>query len=207
MDIQQTPVIAMNLGCGTRIAPGWINFDNSPNLKLSKIPLARWTLSKLGFLSKSHYNVSWPKEIQYRELTKPLPFKDSSVDFVYTSHFLEHLSLSNAVILLTEVHRVLKPTGIARIILPDLHFDILKYLENMEKDPTKAADIFMKSLNVNPKSRDPHLWLYNKNSIIDKLLKIGFLRAEESEFKKGFCKDADILDNRPEVSLFVEAVK
>ena len=203
----QTSVTAVNLGCGTSIAPGWINFDNSPNLKLSKIPLARWTLNKLGLLSKSHYDVKWPTEVQYRELTKPLPFKDSSVDFIYTSHFMEHLSLSNAKALFKDIYRVLKIGGVARIILPDLKYDIKRYLENVEKNPSKAADIFMKSLNVISTSRDPHLWLYDSNSLIDKLLKTGFSKVEESEYKKGLCKDADILDNRPLVSLFVEAIK
>jgi hypothetical protein len=43
--------------------------------------------------------------------------------------------------------------------------------------------------------------------MVDKLLKAGFSKVEESEYKKGLCKDADILDNRPIVSLFVEAIK
>jgi predicted SAM-dependent methyltransferase len=207
MSLLQTSVIAVNLGCGTSIAPGWINFDNSPNLRLSKIPLARWILHKVGVLSKSHYEVNWPKEIKYRELTKPLPFKDSSVDFVYTSHFMEHLSFSDAGALFKEIYRVLKIGGVARIILPDLRYDIDRYLENVEKNPSKAADILMEGLNVISKSRDPHLWLYDNHSMVDKLLKAGFSKVEESEYKKGLCKDADILDNRPIVSLFVEAIK
>lgn len=207
MNLTGTSITAVNLGCGTSIAPGWINLDNSPNLKLSKIPLARWTLNKIGLLSKAHYKVKWSKEIQYRELTKSLPFKESSVDFIYTSHFLEHLSFLDAEKLLKEVYRVLKPSGIARIIIPDLRFYIIQYLENIEKSPSKAADVFMNGLTVISKGRDPHLWMYDNNSIIDKLLKVGFLKVEESEFQKGLCKDAAILDNRPLDSLFIEAIK
>jgi predicted SAM-dependent methyltransferase len=197
MDSTKNSVVAVNLGCGTSIAPGWINFDNSLNLRMAKIPLARWLLNKIGLLSKVHYSVKWPKEVQYRELTKPLPFKDSSVDFIYTSHFMEHLSLSDAKALFKEIYRVLKIGGVARIIVPDLKYDIDRYLENVKSNPSNAADIFLTSLSVSSKIRDPHLWLYDNHSIVDKLLKTGFSKVEESEYKKGLCKDVDILDNRP----------
>jgi hypothetical protein len=32
---------AINLGCGLSIAPGWMNIDNSPNARLSKIRIAQ----------------------------------------------------------------------------------------------------------------------------------------------------------------------
>ena len=52
-------------------------------------------------------------------LEEGLPFiPDNSVDEVYSSHFLEHIK--NIDSLLKEIHRILKPTGIHKAIVP--HF-------------------------------------------------------------------------------------
>lgn len=47
-----------------------------------------------------------------------LPFPDNSVRFVYSCHMLEHLYPDEAIKLLEEVHRILSPTGVARIAVP-----------------------------------------------------------------------------------------
>lgn len=200
-------MIAVNLGCGPHVAAGWHNFDNSPNLRISKIPYARWMLWKLGILSHQHYKVKWPEGINYRELTKPLPFDDASVDYVYTSHFLEHILLSDAQNVLKEIYRVLKIGGVARIIVPDLKHYIKEYLKNSTENPHKAGDIFMKAMNVHPGQRDPHLWMYDAASMSGHLKNAGFLKINICEFKKGLCRDIDILDNRPVDSLFLEGIK
>jgi hypothetical protein len=41
--------IALNLGCGLSIAPGWINIDNSPNARLAKYPRLRWPCGNSEF--------------------------------------------------------------------------------------------------------------------------------------------------------------
>lgn len=43
------------------------------------------------------------------DINKGLPFKDNSIDEVYSFHFLEHVS--NLEFVLKEIHRVLKPNG------------------------------------------------------------------------------------------------
>jgi len=52
------------------------------------------------------------------DITDGLPFPDGTVDEVYSSHFLEHLSDDQATDLLHEVYRVLKPKGVFRSRLP-----------------------------------------------------------------------------------------
>lgn len=47
-----------------------------------------------------------------------LPFKSKSIDEIFSSHFLEHVENTSTVI--KEMYRVLKPNGIAEIIVP--HF-------------------------------------------------------------------------------------
>lgn len=52
-----------------------------------------------------------------------LPFKDNSVDLIYSSHMLEHLSHDSLVELLNECYRVLKGNGMMRLNCPinELH--------------------------------------------------------------------------------------
>lgn len=200
-------IVAVNLGSGPQVAPGWQNFDNSPNLRLSKIPYARWVLWKAGVLSKPHYDVKWPESVRYRQLTSPLPFADGLVDYIYTSHFLEHIYLSDAQKILRETYRVLKTGGVARIIVPDLNYYIREYLKNLTDRPEEAGDLFMKAMNIHAGQRDPHLWMYDTDSMSKQLKNAGFSTIENCAFKQGKCKDIDILDNRPIDSLFIEATK
>ena len=62
-----------------------------------------------------------------------LPFDDSSIRWVYSSYFFEHIDDNTADNLIAESYRILKPGGILRIIVPDFELFIQKYLENDEK--------------------------------------------------------------------------
>lgn len=63
-------------------------------------------------------------------LEEPLPFKKSSVDNIYTSHTLEHIEAENIGFILKEFHRILKPGGKCRIIVPDCEYAINLYINN-----------------------------------------------------------------------------
>src|SRR6266849_2977854 len=130
--------IAINLGCGLSAASGWINVDNSPNARLAQCPRLRWTLWKLGILSDLHYAVNWSASITSYDLKKRLPHSDGSIDYVYTSHFLEHLPLQFARRLIKEVFRVLRPGGVARIVVPDLAVGARQYLNAIQENPNDA---------------------------------------------------------------------
>lgn len=201
---------AINLGCGLSIAPGWINIDNSPNARLSKYPRLKWALWKLGVLSRPHYDVAWSRSIQIHDLRKRLPYPDSSIDYVYTSHFLEHLSRHDAQKLIVEAFRVMKPGGLLRVVVPDLAIGVRQYLAAMQVNPhdAKAAPEFLNWLQLSrPGARDPHLWMYDAPSLAAMLNDCGFINAVVCEYQKGRAPDCDILDNRPIDSLHLEAEK
>lgn len=52
-------------------------------------------------------------------LKLPLPIEDSSVYLAYTSHTIEHITDDMVQFLFSDIHRVLKPGGIFRIVCPD----------------------------------------------------------------------------------------
>lgn len=202
--------VAINLGCGLSIAPGWINIDNSPNARLAKYPWLRRALWKFGVLSDHHYSVAWPKSIELHDLRKALPHSDSSVDYVYTSHFLEHLSREDASRLIGESFRVLKPRGLVRVVVPDLAIGARNYVATMQSNPNDpiAAPEFLNWLQLSRLGvRDPHQWMYDAPSLTAILAERGFTNVTVCKYRQGKMPDCDILDNRPEDSLHLEAEK
>ena len=95
----------LNLGCGHRYHPDWINVD---------------------------FRSTGPGVISYN-LYQRLPFTEDSFDVVYHSHLLEHFPKRFAPVFLQECLRVLKPRGIIRIVVPDLEQIASLYLTSLEK--------------------------------------------------------------------------
>src|SRR3982751_3382986 len=111
-------MLMINLGCGTTPAEGWVNLDRSPGLELRRLPASvRAALARFGI---SESTVDWPENVRRVDATRGLPFGPDSVDAIYSSHMLEHLSLGDADLVLVECRRVLKPGAVLRLALPDL---------------------------------------------------------------------------------------
>ncbi len=55
------------------------------------------------------------------DITKPLPFKNDSVDFILIEHVLEHVTPLQGFRFLKEARRILKVCGVIRVIVPDVH--------------------------------------------------------------------------------------
>jgi len=85
----------INLACGSHFVSGdgWVNLD---------------------FISRH-------KEVQQANILKALPFRDHTFDLVYSSHFLEHIPYSLAPSFLAELRRIVKPTGLLRLVTPDFY--------------------------------------------------------------------------------------
>jgi predicted SAM-dependent methyltransferase len=98
-------MILLNLGCGTRNHPAWVNVD---------------------------LHCTGPGVIPC-DLRHEFPFADSCFDAVYHSHLLEHFSKADGAVLLRECFRVLKLGGIIRIVVPDFEKLVRLYLDIMEK--------------------------------------------------------------------------
>ncbi|MBF9050469.1 methyltransferase domain-containing protein [Roseobacter sp. HKCCD9010] len=132
MDARQC--IILNLGCGLKTSdrPEVQNIDWSPYLWLSRSRLVR-ALAPI-FLDEARLQRlrAVPKNILVYNLAKGIPYADQSVDVVYHSHVLEHLDRPIAQQFLAETHRVLKPGGILRIVVPDFELLARAYLEHIE---------------------------------------------------------------------------
>src|SRR3954471_9291523 len=63
------------------------------------------------------------------DLRYPLLIDDNVVDGIFTEHTLEHLKYDDVSRLLRECHRILKPGGRIRVVLPDVSLFVRHYAE------------------------------------------------------------------------------
>lgn len=94
----------VNLGCGGRFHPDWINVDFS----------------------------SVSSEVIEHDLRRGIPLDTGTMDVVYHAHVLEHFTRPEANSFMKECYRVLKPGGIIRIAVPDLESIAREYLRKLE---------------------------------------------------------------------------
>ncbi|MDB6139500.1 MAG: hypothetical protein JWO94_2572 [Verrucomicrobiaceae bacterium] len=93
--------------------------------------------------------------VSYLNLNRRWPFHDGSVDVVYGSHVFEHLSMSKARHFLRETVRVLKPSGMVRLVVPDLFLAAKAYVADFENGTAKAAEGFLFVLNLHLENNYP----------------------------------------------------
>lgn len=122
-----------------------MNFDTSPTLKFERIPL----LGKLY----TRNNERFPEAVRVGDVVRGLPVADRSCDGVYASHVLEHLSRTDFDIAVGETYRILKPGGIARVVVPDLAAAARSYLEATGAEDASAADDFMRGTHLGIETR------------------------------------------------------
>ena len=66
------------------------------------------------------------------DLSRGIPFPESSVDVVYHSHVLEHLDRDVARKFIRECARVLRPGGLIRVVVPDFERYCRNYLHHVD---------------------------------------------------------------------------
>jgi predicted SAM-dependent methyltransferase len=142
------------------------------------------------------------RNVRYLNVTKRFPFPAESFECVYSSHMLEHIPKDRVPGTLAEIRRVLCRGGVVRTSVPDLDYFVAHYEPT---DPDTFVDgVFEIGRNGN---KNRHHWMYNRHSLPRLLAAHGFVNAEVCAFREGKCADLDRLDNRPDHSLFVEAIK
>ena len=95
-----------------------ISYDtasSAPKRLLRKLGIRRYQ-DNPALYAKTNFHV-W----RYRSEDK-LDFSDSRFSFAYSEHVLEHFRFDRAIELLGELFRVLRPAGVARIVVPDADY-------------------------------------------------------------------------------------
>lgn len=199
--------IKVNLGCGLAVASGWINIDGSLNAVVANLPgvfhrLAyRLTGANRYYSEQEYCQLLANNFFIHHDLAHGVPLADSTADFVYSSHFMEHLLRKDAENFLRESYRVLKSGGTLRIVVPDLEYAVSLYSAGEKEEMLKQY--FFVEDDGSYYAR--HKYMYDFPMLKEALEKVGFQAVRRCVFQDGVTPSLDVLDNRAEDSLFLEA--
>jgi predicted SAM-dependent methyltransferase len=199
--------LKLNIGCGTSGIAGWCNIDNSPTVLLSRIPLGRWLFG----------TPAWPPDVRRIDAVHGIPFADSTVSYIYSSHMLQGLIYEDSLLLIKESFRVLRPGGVLRIAVPDLARMIEDYLSDND---VLASHKLMRRLSFKSSAmrdllrkrrgyQQSYRQLFDRRSLMHLFNEGGFQNPEVCEFRESRIPEIDAIElqQRRKESLYVEASK
>mgnify|MGYP000938639507 CR=1 FL=1 len=146
----------LNLGCGQVVEYGYVNCDIRPGPGVDVV-------CSIVDLSK-HFN-------------------ESSADEIKLRHVLEHVPPDDARTALREFHKVLRPGGFVRIIVPDLVFharQLLGQVKSSAEDQRRhvwASLYGWRRTDLGGDAHDAHHWGYDEQELRTFLEAAGFVRA------------------------------
>jgi len=204
-------MMKLNLGCGPQVVEGWINVDYALGARLATTPVLGATVRALGL-----FNMRWDPRIHIHDLTKPLPWADGTADVCYTSHTVEHMSRDEGRHLVSEAYRVLRPGGVLRVVVPDLHDVVDRYAGGR-----LPAENFVEELGVlygsgkrglrrllAPAVEFPHKCMYDTDAMCRLLTISGFVAERRAAFDSAIDDIRSVeIEDRTICAVIVEGVK
>jgi SAM-dependent methyltransferase len=174
--------VLVNLGCGKDYREGFVNVD---------------------------VNLAFRRDI-WLDLRNPLPFDDATIDGVFCSHVLEHFPLEETIHIVRECHRALNPGGIFRVSVPDFEPAIRAYQTGDRAFLHGTGRSLGRLFCEHVLDSSNHRLLFDYGFLEEILVDAGFDRVTRRGFREAGSDVSRLLaalDNRPEISVFVEAFK
>lgn len=181
--------LKLHLGCGKRIMPGWVNLDcfAAPGIDF---------------------------ECDFRD---PLPFADGVATLIYTEHVLEHLEELDAMMLLRECHRVMRPGAKIRLGVPDLEIFIHAYINRDEAffkhasgigSPMRPLDTPARVINQMARMGGHHRFAWDFETLKSAFESAGFVQIKKGS--PGVSEHESLCLDDPAhafETLYIEAIK
>jgi predicted SAM-dependent methyltransferase len=152
------------------------------------------------------------------DLERRLPLPDSSFQYVFGEHVIEHLTQSAGSALLAEIHRILRPGGVVRMTTPDLMKIIALY---EDRNPVIGLADYSRFLDgetggkphelrcqvLNDLMRQwGHRYIYDEEDLAAKLTETGFQQIERVEPGQSQHPQLKGAEQRPEWQNQAEAM-
>lgn len=171
--------IYLNIGCGKVKLPGFVNIDREAGADVRC------------------------------DVTRGLPYDDSTVEGIYSEHFIEHLSQKDIINFLRECRRVLKPGGRIRIATPDLDDLVRQYVENDWRQPWLQKYgyewVSSRAEFLNVCLRDwGHAWVVNEQELSRLAHWAGLEQPMRCRLNESADQKLSGLETRPESTLIME---
>jgi len=203
--------VIVNFGCGANPGPresGYINIDGSLTLQLAKLPVPASVFGgRADFIRAIRAD-----RIRYGTAGR-LKFSPGSIDGFYASHVLEHLPRRQCDDLLARVLVWLKPSGVIRVVLPDLKRYAASYVAGKTDASQFVADTHLAEDNLRwwevLFGHTQHRWMYDAASFAQVLARAGFRDVQEHSFGEGRLPELSRLDipSRRDDSFYIEGSK
>jgi len=174
---KSTTLKKLNIGCGTNNKKGWLNTDILPY-----------------------------KHAVYLDATKVFPIADSSFDYVFSEHMIEHIPLKKGIFMLNQCYRIMKPAGKIRITTPNLQFLIDLSHSNLTQTQQEYIDWSIETFQLNKNANKKtvvinnffhnwgHCFLYDFESLKNIMEMIGFKNVKGVESRKSDDKELNDLE-------------
>jgi predicted SAM-dependent methyltransferase len=178
--------LKLHIGCGQVHFPGWVHLDENRVLP--------------------HLDAVW-------HANDPLPCEDGSCEFIYSEHFLEHLTVEQSRFFLRQCHRALRPGGVVRIAMPDMADCLRHYVDgNWQQQPwlEKYGYTWIRTgcEYVNVTFREwGHQWLYDHEELRRRLSEAGFQNIRDAASQQSESPELRNRETRLESVLICEATR
>ncbi len=180
----------LNVASSSHVLPEYVNLDNSIYFRLEPLlPILRHVLGQAHVTNLERYRAAQRRAaVVVHDCRRRLPYPDESVDHILCSHFIEHVYPDEAVRILADFYRVVRPGGTVHIIVPDLENLVRSYLERVTSaDELIEATIFSSPRRPSRKYRVleflgfeglRHRWMYDLPGITRRVMQAGFQAAD-----------------------------
>lgn len=202
-------MLQINLGCSAKLIPGWTNIDIQDMLVWART-----------------YAIQRVKEFEKEFICADarsflLAVPDASIENIAMIHFLDHLTPTDSIQLLTHCHRILKPEGTLRIEVEDLAKIIQAWQEGRMQEwakdqPEEFASAhpdlqlaYMIFGNLSGSTEySGHKMSFTHSSLAELLSLAGFRTSIAMNYGESNIKNWESkYDTQPDHSLFMEAIR
>lgn len=175
----------VHIGCGEINAPEFINIDARPHSHVHIV-----TDDLIGGLQQ---------------------FPDDSIDLVYMSHLLEHISHREVLSVLKNIYKKIAKEGVLRIGVPDFDYICDIYTKNGKN----MESIILPLMGAQDYPYNFHYGMFNEQSLTTLLLKAGFTSVrrwdpetvDHHDFEDWSSRKIVVNDVEYPISLNLEGVK